>query len=219
MKTTTKERQPTLKGITRSDSRLGRAALPGSSCLAGSSLAAHPSGCRACRGCWGCSCHVWAIDGYIDDASANVVNQAYDAAGNNNLLNGRPPGVGTLDQLVAYLVVQCRRTPLRAAIPCVVFGGFQNAADGAPEHMWLQSGNFIYDTMPGAPLRRKMIAGAPTLLHPPSEHAAFPAARVGSTPTSLTTSQFNMITSAVWVNNEYSPPDGLLTRAWGALFG
>jgi hypothetical protein len=165
----------------------------------------------------GCSCHVWAIDGYTDDASAGIVNNAYIAAGNTNLLVGRPPGVVTLDQLVASLVTTCRRAALRVSTPCRVFGGFQNAADGAPEHMWLQSGNYIYDTMPGAPLRRKFIVNANTLLHPPSEHAAFPAARVGEAATSLTTSQFDMITSAVWVNDEYMPTEGLLSRLWNAF--
>lgn len=145
----------------------------------------------------GCSCHVWAIDGWVNDALSTEVNNNYAEAGTAIAL-GQVPATNTLNAKVAYLLNYCRISP-QVQYAGVLYGGFQDVNDGSPEHMWFEHNNFVYDTMPGSPLRR--IAATPqTRLRPPSEAQAFNANRVGSTPFSLSESQHRLITGAgiVW---------------------
>jgi hypothetical protein len=59
--------------------------------------------------------------------------------------------------------------------------------------MWFEYNGYVYDTMPGMPLRR--IAASPqSRLRPPSEVQAFAANLVGSAPFSLTESQHRLVT-------------------------
>jgi len=149
----------------------------------------------------GCGCHVWAIDGWTDDATAKQVNDRYDSEGNSILL-GSVQVDNTCDAKVAHLLVTCRRQ-LRVHHHGVLFGGFQNATDGAPEHMWFLYHGFLYDTMPGAPLRRVATGDdARSLRHPPSEVRRFSRERVGRTPFHLTASQYQLIKAARWTAGE-----------------
>ena len=155
----------------------------------------------------GCSCHVWAIDGYVNDNLAAAVNTRYANESNRLLLAGAPLGNrnARIQHLVQYARIGHEMTYFRATF----FGGWQNNTDAAPEHMWLVYNGYIYDTMPGAPLRRKA-AGFMGWhhLHPPSEQAAFARNMVGRWQGLLTRSQVHIIHTAVWDgNNEYTPPE------------
>lgn len=153
------------------------------------------------------ACHVWAIDGYVDDRRAQVVNDKYCAVSNNLLTSGSPM-IGNLDKLVAYLVEHCRRVPSVSGKECTIYGGFYNRTDAAPAHMWIEYGNHIYDTMPGAPLRRLPLTNA-SRLKPPSEGVAFGGDMVGKCKSTLTLSQLKILSNAVWTGVEYDPPSSL----------
>src|ERR1044071_7980749 len=106
-----------------------------------------------------CSCHVWAIDGWVNDVLSRAVDDEYSNAG-NAIAMGQVPNVGTLNQKVAYLLQRCRVSPaISPAAQGTLYGGFQNVGDGSPMHMWFEYNGYIYDTMPGSPLRR--IAATP----------------------------------------------------------
>jgi hypothetical protein len=150
-----------------------------------------------------CSCHVWAIDGYTDDRQAVVVNESYDAEANRIVRVQDRRLIGHLDALVAHLVEHCRRTQVTAE-RCTIYGGFQSEEDGAPEHMWIEHRGYIYDTMPGAPLRR-VLANPATRLQPPCEQAPFRPNKVGQHDSKLTVSQCHIIETAKWNNNECLP--------------
>lgn len=156
----------------------------------------------------GCACHVWAIDGYTNDQRAANVNALYANESTRILVENDQDFIGQLDLLVAHLVRHCRRNPATGDI-CVIYGGFQNAGDGAPEHMWLEYNGFIYDTMPGAMLRR-VVANDLTRLRPPSEQQAFDADLVGRMQSTLTVSQRRIINNsaaAFQAGDDYDPPE------------
>jgi hypothetical protein len=69
--------------------------------------------------------------------------------------------------------------------------------------MWLEYGPYIYDTIPGAPLRRK-VATPTSRIHPPSAYQYDPD-QVGSALWYLTRAHLDVLARAVWVNNEFMP--------------
>ena len=143
----------------------------------------------------GCACHVWAIDGWVNDRLSTEVNNEYADAGTRIALG--QVHAPTLNDKVTHLLGTCRVSPA-VAQPGILYGGFQGARDGSPEHMWFEYGGYVYDTMPGSPLRR--IAASPlTRLRPPSEAQAFADYLVGFIPFSLTESQHRLISGAVIV--------------------
>ena len=155
-----------------------------------------------------CVCHVWAIDGYAGDALARNMGRLYEDEG-TRLLISKSNLLGNLDGVVAHLV-EHSRTAQATVAHCTIYGGFQRAKEGAPEHMWLEYDGYVYDTMPGAPLRR--VAAAGRQCWPPSEQSAFNTNKVGKVDSVLTTQQFWMIQNATWKRNskmncdEYLPP-------------
>ena len=155
----------------------------------------------------GCACHVWAIDGWVDDAISAAVNNTYTNYTNQLLIQGH--GVGNnKDARIAQIVNHVRGIHSQT-VPnanAIVLGGFQNDTDSAPEHMWLVYNNYIYDTMPGSQLRRKAVSNMLTYLHPACEQSAFGPDAVGSVKTLLTTRQYQVLQNANWANDEYSPP-------------
>lgn len=167
----------------------------------------------------GCSCHVWAIDGYRSDVLAHNVNMLYDNKSSEALLAAldgtrarkrrKLVADTNLDAKIQSLVEACR-TDVSTALACTIYGGFQYATDGAPEHMWIEYGGHIYDTMPGQPLRRAK-ATKRTRLQPPCERSSFAADMVGSYESTLTNSQLAIITAAKdqwakgWSNGGGSP--------------
>ncbi|MCE2751073.1 MAG: hypothetical protein LW720_04195 [Pirellula sp.] len=146
----------------------------------------------------GCACHVWAIDGWVNDILSREVNENYAEVGTGIAMG--TVHAATLDAKVALLLNRCRISPAVAQAG-TLYGGFQAAGDGSPTHMWFEHGGYVYDTMPGSALRR-IAASALTRLRPPSEAAAFAQRLVGSTPFSLTESQYRLISGAniVWAN-------------------
>jgi len=149
-----------------------------------------------------CACHVWAIDGYHDDEQAHATDIRYVTLADDLLAHGR---LGDKSDRVAQLVKKVRRAQASAGAKAIIYGGWQNDTDAAPEHMWLEYGDYIYDTMPDAPLRRKA-ANALSRLHPPSEfgNRGFDKSRVGSYATTLTVYQYAIITdpAATWRHRE-----------------
>lgn len=138
----------------------------------------------------GCACHVWAIDGWLDDALAHDVNENYASSGTAMALGHMPPG--GLNGRIRRLLNDCRMTP-PVAEPGILYGGFANLNDGTPTHMWFEYGGFIYDTMPGNPIMR-LAATTQTRCRPPSEAAAFPADMIGYAVFSLSATQHAIIT-------------------------
>ena len=155
----------------------------------------------------GCSCQVWAIDGYVSDVQTATANNSYANYGNGLAMAGTP--LGNMDARVAAIVAAARQGQTVADAIGTIFGGWNNDVDATPMHMWLVYRGKIYDTMPGAPLRRKNAGFMGwNHRHPPSEAAAFAANRVGSSQELLTRSQLHQIGIAVWdANNEYTPAD------------
>jgi hypothetical protein len=138
----------------------------------------------------GCSCHVWAIDGWYDGARASLVNNRYTTRANQLLMNPEHQNK-SVNEKVADLVRFSRGNDATLTnMECDIYGGFQVETDGAPEHMWFIVHNLIYDTMPGQLLRRKISSNR---YHPPSEVTPFPANRVGVYNSVLTQSQWNLI--------------------------
>src|SRR4051794_657764 len=108
-----------------------------------------------------CSCHVWAIDGYTDDERAAELNRLYNEKANiyrqaatsgsrtKSLKND-----GERNARVRDLVQAIQRdlgSELVRNQNVIIYGGFR-ATQQAPEHMWIEYNNKIYDTMPGHPL-------------------------------------------------------------------
>jgi hypothetical protein len=152
----------------------------------------------------GCACHTWAIDGYTNDDRAKNVSDKYDTLANEVMKLQTVDLNGKVDGLVA--TVRRLTNAAQAAENITVYGGFEHNTDGAPEHMWMEYKGWIYDTMPGAPLRRSG-ASPQTRLQPPSEGRAFAPNMVGKCTAKLTISQLQIITAAQghWANNEFDP--------------
>jgi hypothetical protein len=146
----------------------------------------------------GCSCRVWAIDGWVNDAISHAVNNQIADVGTGLLVNGFN---GSHDAKLAQFK-QCRISA-QVAVPCVIYGEFEYQDDVTPTHMWLEYGPYIYDTIPGAPLRRKVATPA-SRIHPPSAYQYDPN-QVGSALWYLTTAHLAVLERAVWVNNEFMP--------------
>jgi hypothetical protein len=106
-------------------------------------------------------CHVWAIDGYVNEQLASAVNNLYTKEA--NCLYGRP--LGDKGARVGTLVEAARQGETMANYKAIFYGGWQNDTDSAPEHMWLVYEAYIYDTMPGAPCeeRQSGLSGGITL--------------------------------------------------------
>lgn len=97
-------------------------------------------------------CHVWAIDGYIDDERANLVDAKYISESDNltDPFRVRPKRVTlSYDEIVKRLVSNVR-SKTKAKITtnsAIIYGGFRGGQK-APEHMWVEFNGRIYDTMP-----------------------------------------------------------------------
>lgn len=155
----------------------------------------------------GCACHVWAMDGWRNDARSAAVNNAYTAQANNYLMNGT--ALGDKGARVAAFVDNCRQELTVPNKLARIYGGWQNNNDSAPEHMWLFYNGYYYDTFPPALLRRKKKRFLERrYLHPPSETHAFANSLVGYCIRPLTVTQDIIISTANWDDDdEYDPPD------------
>jgi hypothetical protein len=148
----------------------------------------------------GCACHVWAIDGWVNFPLASAVNTLYSREADR--LYGKP--LGDKGVRVGALVKAARQAQIVANHKAIFYGGWQNDTDSAPEHMWFVYKGYIYDTTPGAPLRRKA-GGSDGWNSPPSARAYKPN-MVGSWEGLLTNSQIRILETAKWdENNEYTP--------------
>jgi hypothetical protein len=91
------------------------------------------------------ACHVWAIDGYDDEPTAKLVNDRFTSTANSIGLVGN--NLGERREALRKIVNAARVSDL-TQIPIIVYGGFRDGAS-APEHMWIEYNNTIYETMPG----------------------------------------------------------------------
>jgi hypothetical protein len=93
------------------------------------------------------ACHVWAIDGYDDEATAKRVNSQYDNAA-NSLMSGAKDTKKWRENALATLISNSRVSDVHSPSTMIrVYGGFRSGA-GAPEHMWIEYSGLIYETMP-----------------------------------------------------------------------
>jgi hypothetical protein len=128
------------------------------------------------------ACHVWAMGGEFDDSSARKMNTKYDA-GAMLLMNGGQCADKFLNGLLKeaiemgrtapgsiksgayktaalrFLVHYCRNqtAPIKPDGKTYVYGLFRHSGreiQYAPEHMWIKHGSYVYDTMPGSPVRK-----------------------------------------------------------------
>jgi len=151
----------------------------------------------------GCACQVWAIDGWVNFQLASAVNTFYTNEANR--LFGKP--LGDKGARVGALVEAARQAQTVENHKATFYGGWQNNTDSAPEHMWFVYEGYMYDTMPGAPLRRKAV-GSTGWNWPPSEKRAYNTNMVGSWQGLLTLNQVNILKIAKdkWdANDEYTP--------------
>ena len=157
----------------------------------------------------GCSCRVWAIDGWINEERSTNLNHLIEAKGTTLYMEGykgnRHAKVG---QFVAL------RTAVNTALPCVIYGEFDSAADKLPTHMWLEYDGYIYDTIPGFRLRRKP-ATAVSRRSPGCVDGMYAANKVGAVAHCLSANQYAVLQAAAgnWVAvigagcDEFTPQD------------
>jgi len=100
-----------------------------------------------------CACHVWAIDGYRDDDTAELVNNAYATCATS--LRTTNTAESRQEALVALL--KAARAEIGTTNGAKLYGGFRRGQK-APEHMWLEFDGYIYDTMPGYGLCRVAVS-------------------------------------------------------------
>ncbi len=141
----------------------------------------------------GCACHTLAIDGWTTDQRAKLVNDAYSTLG----MQLMTADSSDLNAKVTKLAtdVRSKLSTCEAPIDIVLYGGFGRAKDGSPMHMWFECGDWIYDTMPGSPLRRVKLSSQ-TRLQPPSESGPFAQRAVGSCKAKIAVSQIMLIDEA-----------------------
>jgi hypothetical protein len=157
----------------------------------------------------GCSCRVWAIDGWINEDRSNNLNHLIEAKGTELYLGGFR---GNRHDKVAQFVAL--RTAVETARACVIYGEFDSAADKLPTHMWLEYGGYIYDTIPGFRLRRRP-ATDQSRRSPGCVNGQYPANKVGMVDACLSVNQYAVIQAAAghWAAvpgsdcEEYTPQD------------
>ena len=135
------------------------------------------------------ACHVWAIDGYKDDDTAKRVNELYNNHAKTlrvqNNLNSRR-------EALQSLVNKARQSDLTDE-NITVYGGFRRNQN-APEHMWIEYKNKIYETMPDRDLC-VVDATAAYRACPPLEGEEFGANGVASIAEKLTVNQRGYLAS------------------------
>ena len=149
----------------------------------------------------GCSCRVWALDGWVDDGRATLVNNRISDVGFALFANNFA-ATHSLDERVEQFK-QCRIS-VGTNLPCTVFGDFEYPGDALPTHMWLEYGPWIYDTIPGRALVRKL-ATAQSRVSPGCVDGAYNANQVGRVDSYLSVAQVGVLDRAVWVNDEFMP--------------
>jgi hypothetical protein len=138
------------------------------------------------------ACHVWAIDGYSDDATAKVVNELYCARG-MSLMSKVEDTPKWRNWALQELITHSRRSaPTGEA--AIAYGGFKRG-DASPMHMWLEYKGTIYETMPNCEL--EIYPATPQFRQTSrlERHAPFDDDCVASVLTNLTASQQNYINS------------------------
>jgi len=160
----------------------------------------------------GCSCRVWAIDGWENDALASGFNNSLAALG-TKLASSRAAVKRSFDDKVAAFLKLQRSLPAKHNKRCIVYGVFDSDDDILPTHMWIEYDGYIYDTVPGDPLCRKK-AGPINRYFPGCEPNRQPVQMVGSAETYLTKRQSRVLKAAEgnWKNygrgiSTYVPAD------------
>ncbi|HET6432655.1 hypothetical protein [Dyella sp.] len=138
----------------------------------------------------GCSCRVWAIDGWINEERSTNLNHLIEAKGTALYQGGFK---GNRHLKVAEFVGL--RTAVSTARPCIIYGEFDSAADKLPTHMWLEYDGYIYDTIPGFRLRRKP-ATEVSRRSPGCVNGQYAANKVGAVPAYLSVNQYAAIQAA-----------------------
>jgi hypothetical protein len=97
-------------------------------------------------------CHVWAIDGYKDEGTANEVNSRYVNISNQMFDSNDRWEQGRKDRL-ERIMRHCRvSNAYEPFIYIIVYAGFVDEFDSAPAHMWIEHKQKIYETVPGQKL-------------------------------------------------------------------
>lgn len=149
----------------------------------------------------GCSCRVWAIDGWENEALASASNNSIATLGTRLWLDRDAKNRSFDAKVAAFLTLQ-RSPPAKHNKQCIVYGVFDSADDILPTHMWLEYEGYIYDTVPGDPLCRKK-AGEVNRYFPGCEPRRQPKAMVGRAVTYLTKRQSRVIKAAEGNWNAY----------------
>lgn len=129
------------------------------------------------------ACHVWAIDGYLDDTIAKSVNSKYTHKANELRVEGNKQD---RSRAVKALVDEARSSQVTKH-KIIVYGGFRRGQN-APEHMWFEYAGMIYETMPGQELTHER-ATRDSRTTPQLENEKFSEAYVGVYNTFMTVNQ------------------------------
>lgn len=138
----------------------------------------------------GCSCRVWAIDGWINEMRSTNLNHLIEARG-TALYQGGFQGGRHLK--VAEFVAL--RTAVSTALECTIYGEFDSSVDKLPTHMWLKYEGFIYDTIPGFRLRRRP-ATQQSWRSPGCVDGTYPVNKVGVCASYLSANQLAVLQAA-----------------------
>jgi hypothetical protein len=138
------------------------------------------------------ACHVWAIDGYLDDATAAQVNELYCARG-MSLMSKVENTLKWRNWAMQELITHSRRSATSGEA-AIAYGGFKKG-DASPMHMWLEYKGMIYETMPNCDL--EIYPATPQRRQTPwlERHAPFDDDCVASVLTKLTVNQQNYLNS------------------------
>jgi hypothetical protein len=157
----------------------------------------------------GCSCRVWAIDGWVNEEQAKALNELIIAKG-TSMYDAKFKG-NRHDKVQEFVNL---RTVTSSALDCVIYGEFDSAADKLPTHMWLEYNGYIYDTIPGFALRRK-VANDESRYSPGCVDGSYTKTKVGNVAVKLSTAQLKIIGDAKdhWAAvsgkscDQFTPPD------------
>ncbi|HXZ09112.1 MAG TPA: hypothetical protein VEI25_13760 [Paraburkholderia sp.] len=139
------------------------------------------------------ACHVWAIDGYENDARMEDINIAYDSCSPQSVGNNKGARSGAV--VHAVTTVRAEFNPGLTDRECTIYGGFRRN-QRLPEHMWVEYNGYIFETMPGHDLVFEK-ANNKNRDTPRLENDPFDNSNVGFFKTVLTQSQLRLINEAM----------------------
>jgi hypothetical protein len=145
------------------------------------------------------ACHVWAIDGYLDGDRARAVNAAYAAAAalTGTVQDNAADRTRALKLIIGNVQGHVNTRFFEPHIRITIYGGFRRGQN-APEHMWIECNNKIYETMPNHDLVQEAVTRN-SRVSPQLELVPFQPKNVGSVEWYLTQYQQSYLHHKNWL--------------------